>query len=102
MTTIKSKKQLYVALLRDIYNGEKQMIHVLPKMAHASTSPTLHRAFEGHYQETREQAKRLEEVFKMLREEPSGETCEAMQGLIDEGEEMINRTTITRATPHWH
>ena len=90
---IKSKKQLYVSLLRGIYSGETQMILALPKMAKASISPPLQRAFANHYHETREQSQRLEQAFNMLSEDIGNETCEAMQGLIAESEEIIDRTT---------
>lgn len=89
---ITSKKELYVSLLRDIYSGEKQLTKALPKMADAATSPELAQAFTDHCKETYEQAQRLEEVFRILGEKEGGETCEAMKGLIKEGEEMIDVT----------
>lgn len=75
--------------LRDLYSAEDQLIEAIPKMADAATNPGLKSAFRTHLTETRQQKTRLEQAFRMLRKEPVSETCEAMQGLISEGEEII-------------
>lgn len=76
--------------LRDLYSAEQQLIDALPKMADAASSPDLKNAFRTHLQETRGQKARLEQVFRALGKEPQTETCEAMEGLITEGDEVIN------------
>jgi ferritin-like metal-binding protein YciE len=82
-------RDLYVEQLRDLYNAEKQLTKALPKMAKASTSPQLKKAFETHLKETEGHIKRLEQVFGLLDLTARGKTCKAMQGLVEEGSEMI-------------
>lgn len=82
-------KQLFVDELRDIYDAEKQLIKALPKMAKAATSEDLRTGFEEHLEQTREHARRLEQIFSALGEKPTGKKCKAMQGLVEEGSEMI-------------
>jgi ferritin-like metal-binding protein YciE len=84
-----SLKHLYVEELKDLYSAENQLIKALPKMAKASTSEELRAAFERHLGQTKEHAARLEQIFKGLGENPKGKNCKGMQGLIDEGSEMI-------------
>lgn len=86
---LNSLHTLFIEQLRDLYNAENQLIKALPKMAGAATSSDLKQAFNGHLEETRDQVQRLEKIFTDLNESPQGETCEAMQGLIKEGEEVI-------------
>ena len=85
--TFDTLHDLYLNELRDLYSAETQLIEALPKMADAATAPELKQAFSSHLRETRIQAQRLEQIFQDLGEKASGETCEAMQGLIEEGEE---------------
>ncbi|HEX3870511.1 MAG TPA: ferritin-like domain-containing protein [Pirellulales bacterium] len=75
--------------LRDLYSAEQQLTQALPKMAEAAHSTELRNAFNTHLVETRGQITRLDRVFKMLNKDASGETCEAMEGLIKEGQEVI-------------
>jgi ferritin-like metal-binding protein YciE len=82
-------KELYVDELRDIYNAENQLIKALPKMAEAATSEELREGFEKHLEQTKEHAKRLEQIFSELGEKPTGKKCKAMEGLVAEGSEMI-------------
>lgn len=82
-------RDLYIDQLRDLYSAETQLMSALPKMASAAHSKDLRKAFEDHLEETRGQKQRLEKVFAGLGESPQGETCEAMQGLIKEGEKII-------------
>jgi ferritin-like metal-binding protein YciE len=82
-------KQLYVDELRDIYDAEKQLIKALPEMAEAATSDELRSGFEKHLEQTKEHARRLEQIFSGLGEKPTGKKCKAMQGLVAEGSEMI-------------
>jgi ferritin-like metal-binding protein YciE len=75
--------------LRDLYSAEMQLIDALPKMAEAATSRELKSAFKHHLEETRGQISRLENIFQQMGEKSSGETCEAMKGLIREGEVLV-------------
>jgi ferritin-like metal-binding protein YciE len=84
-----SLKDLLVEELKDLYSAENQMIKALPKMAKAATSPELRAAFEAHLEETKGQVVRLEKVFKELDESPKGKKCKAMEGLLEEGKELM-------------
>ena len=86
---LNSLRDLLVEELRDLYNAETQLVDALPKMAEAATSHELKSAFEHHLEETREHVSRLENTFQQINEESSGETCEAMKGLIKEGEILL-------------
>jgi ferritin-like metal-binding protein YciE len=87
--TFNNLRELYLNELRDLYSAETQLIDALPKMAEAATSPALQQAFSSHLQETRTHARRLEQIFAVLGEKPTGETCAAMKGLISEGEDYV-------------
>lgn len=84
-----SMKDLYVSVLQDAHDGEMQMIKALPKLARGATSPELAKAFQSHLEETKEQAKRLEQILADLGEKPGANPCEAMEGLVAEGDEML-------------
>jgi ferritin-like metal-binding protein YciE len=88
-TPLDTLDDLYVQQLKDLYSAETQLIDALPRMAEAATHPELRRAFQDHLQETRRQKERLEQIFRGLDDDPSGETCQAMKGLITEGEHLI-------------
>ncbi|MGE0757770.1 MAG: ferritin-like domain-containing protein [Pirellulaceae bacterium] len=88
--TLDNLQNVLVVQLRDLASAEDQLISALPKMADAASSPELKSAFQTHLSETRQQKQRLEEIFRLLREDAGSETCEAMEGLISEGEEIIN------------
>jgi ferritin-like metal-binding protein YciE len=83
---------LFSHQLEDVYDAEEQLIDALPKMADASTSSELKNAFNTHLMETREHARRLEQVFGMLGKEPSRTSCPAMKGLVKEGSEVVSAT----------
>jgi len=83
-------KDLLTTELQDTYSAETQILEALPKMQEAATSPVLKRAFQEHLQVTQRQVERLEEVCKQLGIEPEGETCEAMEGLVEEGEQLVD------------
>ena len=82
-------KHLYVEELKDLYSAENQLIKALPKMAKASTSEELRAGFEKHLGQTKEHVARLEQIFKGLGENPKGKNCKGMEGLIEEGGEII-------------
>ena len=75
--------------MRDLYNAENQLLKALPKMAKRATTPELKEAFESHLEETQTHVERLEEIFAKLGKKPSGKTCKAMKGLVEEGSEML-------------
>ena len=83
-------RDLFIDELKDLYSAENQLVKALPKMAKAATAKTLKTGFEKHLKETREHVARLKKVFSELGESPNGKTCEAMKGLIEEGETVIN------------
>ena len=82
-------KQLYIDELKDLYNAENQLVKALPKMAKAANSEELRNGFEEHLEQTKGHVQRLEQIFEMLDENPKGKTCKGMQGLIEEGSEII-------------
>ncbi len=86
---IKDMQTLFVENLRDLYSAETQLIEALPKVAKAATSPELAEAVKSHLEETKEQKKRLERIFRSLEEDPEGHECAAMKGLIKEANEVI-------------
>jgi ferritin-like metal-binding protein YciE len=87
--TFETLGDLYLNELRDLYSAEKQLLEALPKMAEAASSSQLEQAFAEHLDQTRGHVSRLEQIFDALGEEPSGETCKAMEGLIKEGEDYV-------------
>lgn len=87
---MKSLHDLLVEELKDLYSAENQLVKALPKMAKAATAPELREAFESHLEETNGQVERLEQIFKGLEESPKGKKCAAMEGLIEEGSEIIS------------
>jgi ferritin-like metal-binding protein YciE len=82
-------QELFLTMLKDIYYAEKQIMKALPKMAKAARDGELKTAFETHREETAGQVERLEEVFGLLGQKPKGEQCEAIQGIISEGQEVM-------------
>jgi ferritin-like metal-binding protein YciE len=84
-----SLRDLLIEELRDLYNAENQLVEALPKLAEAATSSELKSAFNHHLQETRQHVTRLERTFQQIGEKSSGETCEAMKGLIKEGDVLV-------------
>jgi ferritin-like metal-binding protein YciE len=87
--TEKNLKELFHETLKDIYFAEKKILSALPKMAKAAQSPELKAAFEKHEGETEEHVNRLEKVFEELDEAPRGKTCDAIMGIIEEGQEVM-------------
>jgi len=82
-------EDLFTEELEDLYDAEKQIAAALPKMSAAASTAELASAFEKHLEQTCEQVKRLERVFEGMGEEPGNRQCEAMQGLLMEGEKLI-------------
>jgi len=86
---INSLRELYVEQLRDLYDAENQLIKALPKMAKEASSDELRQGIEEHLEQTRGHAERLEQIFEQLGEKAKGKKCKAMQGLLDEGKEVL-------------
>jgi len=82
-------QELYVEELQDVYDAEKQLVKALPKMAKNANNEELKAALEQHLEQTEEHVSRLERVFEELGEKPKGKKCKAMQGLLEEGKEMM-------------
>jgi ferritin-like metal-binding protein YciE len=85
-----SLEKLYIDELRDLYNAENQLLKALPKMAKHASHQELKQAFETHLDQTKEHVERLDEIFEELDEKPTGKTCKAMKGLIEEGSEFLD------------
>jgi ferritin-like metal-binding protein YciE len=91
-TKAKNLEDLYVDLLKDLYSAEKQLIKALPKMAKAAQSRDLRQGFEQHLRQTERQAERIEQIFSQRKGGPGGKTCVGMQGLIEEGNEIMKQS----------
>ena len=85
----KTLQDLFHDTLRDIYFAEKKILGALPKMAKAAQSEDLKAAFEKHEGETEEHVNRLEQVFEAIDAKPQGKTCDAIIGIIEEGQEVM-------------
>jgi ferritin-like metal-binding protein YciE len=82
-------KELYIDELKDLYNAENQLVKALPQLARAATSDELRQGFEEHLDQTKGHVERLEKIFEMLGESPKGKKCKGMEGLIEEGSEVM-------------
>ncbi len=87
---LENLENLFVEQLRDLYDGEEQITKALPKMIEKAQHGELKDALQEHLDVTREQIRRLDQIFKMLDEKASGETCKGMKGVIAEGEGLIS------------
>lgn len=86
---LESLQDLFLNELKDIYNAEKQIVRALPRMAKAAEAPELAQAFTKHLRETEGHVQRLERIFKSLGQTARGKTCKGMQGLLEEGKEIL-------------
>lgn len=89
MAKQKELSDLFHDTLKDVFHAEKQLLRALPKMARAANSDQLRQAFTTHRDETQTQVERLEQVFEIFGKRAQGKPCEAMQGLVAEGQEII-------------
>jgi ferritin-like metal-binding protein YciE len=87
---IKNINDLFVHTLRDIYYAERQILKALPEMIEKSNDPQLKQGFQSHLGETKNHVSRLDQVFRMLRQEPSGVDCPAIDGIIDEANDVAS------------
>jgi ferritin-like metal-binding protein YciE len=83
-------EELLIDELKDLYSAESQIIKALPKMAKAANSPDLRRAFERHLEETRNHVERLDQIGEELEAKMTGKKCHGMEGLIEEGKEIMS------------
>lgn len=84
-----SLRKLYVDELKDLYSAEKQILQALPRMAKKTKNEQLKKAFENHVEETRVQVERLDKIFELLGKSSRGKKCKGMEGLLEEGKEMM-------------
>ena len=84
-----SLRELYVEELRDLYSAENQILKALPRMIRAASNKELQRAFSLHERQTQQHVKRLDRIFRMLDESARGKKCKGMEGLLEEGQELI-------------
>ena len=89
MANEKTLRDLFHDTLKDIYFAEKKILGALPKMAKAAQSEELKEAFQKHESETKDHVERLDKVFAELDETPHGKTCDAIVGIIEEGQEVM-------------
>ena len=93
----KNLQDLLFETLKDMYFAEKKIATTLPKMAKAAQSADLKQAFEQHAEETEGQVERLEQVFELLEEKAKGKTCDAINGIVKEGQEIMKEFKGSRA-----
>jgi ferritin-like metal-binding protein YciE len=87
---IESMEDLFVEQIEDLYDAEERLVKALPKMAEACSTAELRSAIEEHVQQTKGHVQRLQQVFSEVGKNPKGQTCDAMKGMIKEGEEIID------------
>lgn len=90
-------QKLFIKELRDMYDAEHQIIKALPKMSELAESEELREGFNHHLAQTENQARRLEEVFRLVGESPKRESCAGMEGIIDESEDLADDFEDTAA-----
>ena len=93
----KDLNALFLDTLKDIYYAEKEIYKSLPKMAKAANSDQLRQAFEKHHDETEGQIERLEKIFDLLGKPARGKKCDAIEGILDEGKEIMEEYADTPA-----
>jgi ferritin-like metal-binding protein YciE len=82
-------EDLFTDILKDLYSAEKQLVKALPKLAKNAQSPDLQKAFQEHLKQTEGQVERIERIFTELGGSPRGKKCVGMEGLIEEGNELL-------------
>ena len=93
----KTLEDLFHDTLKAIYFAEKKILTALPKMAKAAQSDELRAAFEKHHAETERQVERLEQVFDLIGKKAQGKTCDAIVGIVEEGQEVMKEYKGSRA-----
>ncbi len=90
MARTKTLEDLFLDTLKDIYYAERKILKALPKMKRAATDESLAQAFEKHHGETEEQIERLQKVFEIMGKPARGKTCDAIEGIISEAEDIMD------------
>ena len=92
-TSVNSRlREFFIDQLQDIYWAEQKLVKALPKMANAAHSAELREAFNNHLEETRNHVARIEEAFRLMHEEAETQECQAIKGILKEGEDIIDET----------
>lgn len=91
---LKDLCDLFIEELRDLYSAESQIIKALPKMTKAASSVELKSGFEEHLEQTKEHLTRLEQIFESLDQSPKGKKCNGMEGLLEEGKELMDKDAL--------
>ena len=86
---LETLEDLYVSELKDIYSAENQILRALPKMAKAASAPELREAFQEHLAQTKTHVERLDQIFDQMGKSAKGKKCKGMEGLIEEGKELM-------------
>ncbi len=90
---MRTLEDMYVDLLKDLYSAEKQLVKALPKLAKNSSSSDLQKAFQEHLKQTEGHVDRIERIFSDMGGSPRGKKCVGMEGLIEEGNELLKEDT---------
>ncbi len=93
----KTLRNLFLDELKDIYDAENQLVKALPKMAEHAHSDDLKKAFREHLEQTKNHVKRVEEIFSQIDEKKESKTCDAMKGIVHEGEQMMKSFSKSQA-----
>ncbi|GAA5541949.1 MULTISPECIES: YciE/YciF ferroxidase family protein [Brucella/Ochrobactrum group] len=96
-TKQRTLEDLFYDTLKDIYYAERKILKALPKMARAAEDEKLKNAFMKHYEQTEGHVERLQQCFEILGKRAQGKTCEAIEGIIAEGEEIMDEFSETPA-----
>lgn len=94
---VRTLEDLFVDLLKDLYSAEKQLTKALPKMAKNAQASDLKKAFQDHLKQTERQAERIERIFSDLEGSPRGKKCVGMEGLVEEGNEVMKEAAEPEA-----
>src|SRR6266536_242169 len=94
MASVASLREHLIEELNDLLNAEQQLITAIPQMAQKASRPELRAAFRSHLAETKGHVKRATEALKLLGETSAGKACEAMEGLLEEGEELMKSADV--------
>jgi len=90
--SVETLEELLVDELKDLYSAEKQIVRSLPKLAKAAASTELQEALLSHLEETKGQVERLEQIAELVGKKLTGKTCVGMQGVLEEGSEVLEET----------
>jgi ferritin-like metal-binding protein YciE len=98
---MESLQELYVEEIKDLWSAENQILKALPRMIKAATHPKLRKACSKHEQQTRVHVTRLERICRELGESPRGKKCVGMEGLLQQGKDLMKEKPDTRSSSSW-